>query len=224
MKKSPWKRYAIAAGFGAGVFLLLMATRGGFTASEPAELWQAVSDALFVPGVLLAAFGLELYAGNSYPEPDGTTVYVGDGATLRIYSGGEAVYRRTEPAPYSPMTPGEAIELAGRAARASAGALCGDGRVYLTGLERTASGYAVTFGYTVCGVRVDGADAASIEVSGGAVSQAKVTLRSFSEGEPVDLLPEPQAAAIAQEKLPGGKLAPLYVEGGAGLVPAWTVG
>ncbi|MBR6311416.1 MAG: hypothetical protein IKR51_00385 [Oscillospiraceae bacterium] len=188
----------------------------GLTVSVPAG--QEAESAL------LAAFGLELYAGNSYPEPDGTTVYVGDGATLRIYSGGEAVYRRTEPAPYSPMTPGEAIELAGRAARASAGALCGDGRVYLTGLERTASGYAVTFGYTVCGVRVDGADAASIEVSGGAVSQAKVTLRSFSEGEPVDLLPEPQAAAIAQEKLPGGKLAPLYVEGGAGLVPAWTVG
>ena len=64
MKKSPWKRYAIAAGFGAGVFLLLMATRGGFTASEPAELWQAVSDALFVPGVLLAAFGLLLFAAD----------------------------------------------------------------------------------------------------------------------------------------------------------------
>ena len=64
MKKSPWKRYAIAAGFGAGVFLLLMAARGGFTASEPAELWQVVSDSLFVPGVLMAAFGLLLFAAD----------------------------------------------------------------------------------------------------------------------------------------------------------------
>lgn len=173
---------------------------------------------------LLTAFGLELYVGNSYPEADGTVVYVGDGETLRIYPGGEAVYRRTEPPPYAPMTPGEAIEIAGRAARASAGALCGEARVYLTGVEKNAPGYTVTFGYTVGGVRVGGTEAASIEVYGGAVSQAKITLRSYAMGEEVDLLPEPQAAAIAQEKLPGGKLAPVYVDGGAGLVPAWTVG
>ena len=187
-------------------------------------LTAAVPSGSEAESALLAAFGLELYAGNSYPETDGATVYVGDGSTLRIYSGGEAVYKRTEPAPYAPMRPEEAIELAGRAVRACAGALCGEARVYLTDFEKTASGYAVTFAYTADGVRVGGADAASIEVSGGVVSQAKVSLRSFARGEPVDLLPEPQAAAIAQEKLPGGKLAPVFVESGAGLVPVWTVG
>ena len=174
---------------------------------------------------LLAAFGLELYAGNSYPETDGTTVYVGDGATLRIDPAGEAVYRRTEPSPYAPLKTAEAIELAGRAARASAGALCGEARVYLTGLERTsAGGFTVTFGYVCGGIRVSGEAAAVVDIYGGEVSQARICLRSFASGEAVDLLPEPQAAAIAQEKLPGGKLAPLYVESAAGLVPAWTVG
>ncbi len=64
MKKSPLKRYAIACGIGAGLFLLLMITRGGFTATDPAEQWLAICDALFVPGVLLAMTGLLLFAAD----------------------------------------------------------------------------------------------------------------------------------------------------------------
>ena len=64
MKKTPWKRFAAAAGAGAGLFLLLMATRGGFTAADPAELWMIICDALFVPGVLLVMLGLLLLVAD----------------------------------------------------------------------------------------------------------------------------------------------------------------
>ena len=64
MKKTSWKRYAIACGTGAGLFLLLMITRGGFTATDPAERWQVICDALFVPGILLVMMGLLLFAAD----------------------------------------------------------------------------------------------------------------------------------------------------------------
>ncbi len=64
MKKTSWKRYAISAGIGTSMFLLLMAIRGGFTAADPAGLWLAICDALFIPGVLLVAFGLLLFAAD----------------------------------------------------------------------------------------------------------------------------------------------------------------
>ena len=174
---------------------------------------------------LLGAFGYERFAGNSYPEADGTTVYVGDGSILRIYPGGEALFRVTEPAAGGYTAPGEAIELARRAVRVSAGAFSGDARVWLTGIEASSQGACtVTFGYVIDGVRVSGTEAASVEVRGGAVTQARITLRTYTAGEGVTLLPEPQAAAVAQEKLPGGTLFPVYTERAPELVPAWTVG
>ena len=65
MKGASWKRYCITAAVGAGIFLILMLTRGGFIEQEdPADKWRILSDALFVPGILLASFGLLLYAAG----------------------------------------------------------------------------------------------------------------------------------------------------------------
>jgi len=64
MRNTPWKRYLAAAIAGIAVFLVLMITRGGFTAEDPAEKWTIICDALFVPGVLLTALGLLLFASN----------------------------------------------------------------------------------------------------------------------------------------------------------------
>ena len=64
MRNSPWKRYLAAAIAGIAVFFVLMTTQGGFTAEDPAEKWRIICDALFVPGVLLTALGLLLFASN----------------------------------------------------------------------------------------------------------------------------------------------------------------
>ena len=64
MKGNSWRRYAISAGIGTAIFLLMMFTQGGFTEPDPAVRWRIICDALFVPGVLLAAFGLLLFAAG----------------------------------------------------------------------------------------------------------------------------------------------------------------
>ena len=64
MKKTARKRWLTAMAAGITVFLLLAIFRGGFTAEDPAERWRIICDALFVPGILLMAFGLLLFASR----------------------------------------------------------------------------------------------------------------------------------------------------------------
>lgn len=64
MKESPWKRYAVTAGIGIGVFLILMLVRGGFGEPDPAARWSAICDALFIPGILLTSIGLLLFVSD----------------------------------------------------------------------------------------------------------------------------------------------------------------
>ncbi len=58
------KRVLIDIGIGLALFLALMGLRGGFAAADPAERWRCVSDSLFVPGILLAGFGLLVWVGD----------------------------------------------------------------------------------------------------------------------------------------------------------------
>ena len=66
-KNRPWLKYLIAFGIGAaGVFLILL-SRGIF-GSQPLtymDRLKAWSDAFFIPGVLLAAFGCLLFVSNA---------------------------------------------------------------------------------------------------------------------------------------------------------------
>ena len=64
MKGAAWKRYAIAAGIGTGIFLLLTFIQGGFVEPDPEIRWWILCDALFVPGILLVSFGLLLFAAG----------------------------------------------------------------------------------------------------------------------------------------------------------------
>ncbi len=63
-KKPGLKRVLVALGIGAAMFAAMMAWRGGFTAADPAARWQCISDAFFVPGILLAAFGLLVWVAD----------------------------------------------------------------------------------------------------------------------------------------------------------------
>ena len=64
MKTPAWKRYLGPAAVGLGLFLLLMISQNGFAEEDPAEKWRIICDALFVPGALLASFGLLLFASK----------------------------------------------------------------------------------------------------------------------------------------------------------------
>ena len=53
--------WAVAAGIGAVIWLAVMATRGGFTETDRTLFLHILSDAFFVPGVLLASVGLLIF-------------------------------------------------------------------------------------------------------------------------------------------------------------------
>ncbi len=56
--------YGISLLIGAAVALLVMGLRGIFTETEPREIMRLLSDAFFVPGVILAGVGLLVFATN----------------------------------------------------------------------------------------------------------------------------------------------------------------
>ena len=59
------KRYVIASLISLGMALALLLERGTFSKTEAAQLWQDLSDAFFVPGVMLTGIGgLVFVAGN----------------------------------------------------------------------------------------------------------------------------------------------------------------
>ena len=53
--------WAVAAGIGAAIWLAVMAARGGFTETDRTLFLHILSDAFFVPGVLLASVGLLIF-------------------------------------------------------------------------------------------------------------------------------------------------------------------
>ena len=64
MKGASRKKYAVAAGIGTAIFLLLTFVQGGFAEEDPEIRWRILCDALFVPGILLGSFGLLLFAAG----------------------------------------------------------------------------------------------------------------------------------------------------------------
>lgn len=56
--------YGISFLIGAAIALLVMGLRGIFTETEPREIMRLLSDAFFVPGVVLAGVGLLVFATN----------------------------------------------------------------------------------------------------------------------------------------------------------------
>ena len=63
-ERPAWVRWAVTGGIAVAGFLALMIFRGGFTADEPGERWKLISDALFVPGVLLLGVGILIWISH----------------------------------------------------------------------------------------------------------------------------------------------------------------
>ena len=68
MKRSFSRRgFLICLGIGGTAMLLLMATRGAFTAESPRRFWHILCDAAFVPGAILFGIGILVFvAGDGF--------------------------------------------------------------------------------------------------------------------------------------------------------------
>ncbi|MDR3277986.1 MAG: hypothetical protein LBT12_04365 [Oscillospiraceae bacterium] len=187
------------------------------SAANPLEP-PAAADAL------LASLGVSQQLKTSYPESDGTQVFVTNAFTFSLSPDGFAVYRHTAAirAARESVTESAAIELARRAAADTVGAYSADGRVYFSGIEPSGGGYAVTFDYFVAGGRVylpGGEHAARVILRDGTVTEMSLYFRSYTvTGETVALLPEKQALAAA-----GRAFSLCYSDtSGGGLEPYWA--
>ena len=59
-----WLKYLIAFLVGIGLFMMVVIIKDLFHQTEPKDIYHILSDAFFVPGVLLIGFGLILFASN----------------------------------------------------------------------------------------------------------------------------------------------------------------
>jgi hypothetical protein len=186
------------------------------SAANPLEP-PAVTDALLV------SLGVSQQLKSSYPESDGTRVFVTNAFTFSLSPDGFAMYRRTAAirAARESVAEGTAVEIARRAAADTIGAYSADGRVYFSGIEPSGGGYAVTFDYFIAGGRVylpGGEHAARVLVQAGTVTEMSLYFRSYAvTGETAALLPEKQALAAAGRAFSlcysdasGGRLEPYW--------------
>ena len=100
--------------------------------------------------------------------------------------------------------------------------------VYLSGLERTETGYTVSFRYQAGGVPVlfpDEGDALTVTITGAAVTAFSYRCRSYTpQEEAAPLLPSGMAQALGS-LYPGTELSVGYVDEGAGALKAcWLAG
>ena len=118
-----------------------------------------------------------------------------------------------------------ALDYVQALAEATVGAWCGQARLCLAGVKETADGLEITYEYSLNGAPValpEDYAAARFVVSGGAVTDFTLYLRSYTDtGETSVVLPEVQAAAAmdaldAREK----ELTLLYQDSGGALVSA----
>ena len=129
------------------------------------------------------------------------------------------------------MEPGVGVtEALAAAARLALALIEGTGAspVYLSGLERTETGYTVSFRYQAGGVPVlfpDEGDALTVTITGAAVTAFSYRCRSYTpQEEAAPLLPSGMAQALGS-LYPGTELSVGYVDEGAGALKAcWLAG
>ncbi len=121
------------------------------------------------------------------------------GETLRIDDQGQITYRRTdETAVRFPAGP-SAYDATRALAEATAGALCGEARLYLRDVRRSGITQIITYGYAFRGAAIQQGQegwCAQFTVEDGAVVAFTIKLRRYTaQPELRNLLPQEQAAA-----------------------------
>lgn len=187
--------------------------------------------------LILVILGFNPMTNYRYNEGDGTRVIVDGQRSVRVRAG-RIYYRDTSDggdagsiyvSAADGLNAGVMIERARELAQLTAGSLCGDAQLTLTGFTDGGAGaYTVRFSYLCGGIPVvltDPGDAASITVRDGLVTSAVFNLRAFTIGEMIVLTPMEQAAAALASDYPGSQLCIIYADKGdygAEILPQWA--
>lgn len=170
---------------------------------------------------LLATLSFHSHSSALSPATGGQVVEGGD--SLRLTENGTVTFHTIGDSKYRFQVPGEsvqeALEYVQTLAQATAGAWCGPAELCLAELTADEECTEIVFQYCLNGVPVqlpEGAEAARFTVSGGAVTDFSLCLRSYADtGETSLLLPVVQAAAAMKAiNADGMELTLLYEDSG----------
>ncbi len=181
---------------------------------------------------LLAAVAFNPRSKDYYNETEDTLVYVEDSGRLKITAQGLIEFSanadsRLLKVPYAGSGPeaGDLIEAARRLLDQIRTGSPGDETLMFTELRFGQNRMEVAFNYYVNGARVivPGGDAAVVTLEDGYVTAFRLLLRGYRLTDIEEpMIPEYQAAALAQEMLLHGALVLVYPDaGGAYLAPQW---
>lgn len=166
----------------------------------------------------VSALGVDLRQTSGSFEADGTRTYVSNAFVLSVSPDGVVNYRRSAADNDSQLELCDSVELARRIVSATIGALSGEARLYYTGFSDLDGSYIITFDYFFAGGRVllnGDSHAASVTITGGAISEITLHFRTLTPGDMYVLLPETYTLAIS-----GGEFALGYADGAAA-APFW---
>jgi hypothetical protein len=184
---------------------------------------------------ILSAVSFNPKSVNFYDTED-TRVYVEDSGKLKITAQDQIAFSASADTRllkilYVGAQPdtGEMIEGARQLLQRIRGSSSGDEELQFTDIRYKAGGAEaeIVFNYFVNGIRVviPGNDAAVVTVKEGFVTDFRLLLRGYSLTDTAEpLIPDYQAAAIAQKLSPGCELCLIYTDtGGDFAAPKWIV-
>lgn len=167
---------------------------------------------------------------NRYQESSGTEVIMESERSLRIYTDGSIYYKSGGDPALTVKAAGDLPTLQESVSGASAllntllSPDAGDAALYLQSIHSSGASTTLTFGYQMNGVPIrfaDGGSAATVILSGSAVSALELRFRRYAPAETDSLLlPLRQALAIAAAREPGTELSIGYTDNGSGSVSA----
>lgn len=183
--------------------LSVMTLLPGSTVTVPAVSVSNPVDSRHVDQ-LATELGFNPYGESRFTDDEGTTYFSEANTTLEISASGLVTLTNTAADRFRASSAQEdaLVETARQLLETISGAALGDGRLYLSGLERRENTTVCTFDYLADGIPVRFSDpAATVTFSGLAVQALSVQVLSFrTSGELLYPLPAAQAAAV----LPSG--------------------
>ena len=178
----------------------------------------------------MAAFGMNSYLAQSYPEADGTLIWVDGDATIRIGTDGTLYYssRQPEPGEEARLGPAAAIEFGRSIVEQTLGSVSGDASLQLSYMwfDEATESYLLRFNYELNGLPVElqgGQSAAEIMFVGSTVYYAMLHFRAYTlENTTENVLPVDMAASIANSQ-GGGEPRLSYIDSADGVSVNWPV-